>query len=271
MTDKFLLNQSLLLIGSLMFVALVFVTTVGYFIGKKHGEEAVIAVKREKTLGTITGAMLALLGFMLAVSLSMADSNFQARRKLVLDEANAISTSSLRARAIGGKQGAEIVRLLEEYTRLRMDFYAAGNDQNRLKTVYTKTSLLQRRIWDQASSISTVAPTPISALLLASLNEVFDLGTARRWVLEVRIPPYIIKVLLSFTLLSMSMMGYYFGISGAPHPYFAMFLFIAFSVTILLIMDLDRPRSGFIQPEQLPLVWLLDETGQQPPAGAPAR
>jgi CDP-diglyceride synthetase len=271
MTDGFLLNQSLLLIGLLMFVALVIVTTGGYFIGKKHGKQAAIAVKREKTLGTITGAMLALLGFMLAVSLSMADSNFQARRKLVLDEANAISTSSLRARAIGGEQGAEIVRLLDEYTRLRMDFYAAGNNQNRLKTVYTKTSLLQRRIWDQASSISSVSPTPISALLLASLNEVFDLGTARRWVLEVRIPPYIIKVLLCFTLLSMSMMGYYFGISGAPHPFFAIFLFIAFSVTILLIMDLDRPRSGFIQPEQLPLVWLLEETGQHPPAGVPAR
>jgi hypothetical protein len=264
MTDSFLLNQSLLLIGSLMFVALVIVTTVGYFIGKEHGKQVDIAEKRQKTLGTITGAML-------AVSLSMADSNFQARRKLVLDEANAISTSSMRARAISGEQGAEIVRLLEEYTRLRMDFYAAGNDQNRLKTVYAKTSLLQRRIWDQASSISTVAPTPISALLLASLNDVFDLGTARRWVLEVRIPPYIIKVLLSFTLLSMSMMGYYFGISGAPHPYFATFLFIAFSVTILLIMDLDRPRSGFIQPEQLPLVWLIEETGQHAPVGAPAR
>jgi hypothetical protein len=271
MTDSFLLNQSLLLIASLMFVALVIVTTVGYYIGKEHGKQAAIAVKREKTLGTITGAMLALLGFMLAVSLSMADSNFQARRKLVLDEANAISTSSLRARAVGGPQGAEIVRLLREYTRLRMDFFAAGNDPARLKTVYEKTSLLQSRIWDHASSVSRVAPTPISALLLASLNEVFDMGTARRWVLEVRIPPYIIKVLLSFTLLSMSMMGYYFGISGAPHPFFAIFLFIAFSVTILLIMDLDRPRSGFIQPEQLPLVWLIEDTGPQVSAGSSAR
>lgn len=271
MTDSFLLTQSLLLIASLMFVALVIVTTAGYYIGKRHGEEAVMAEKRQKTLGTITGAMLALLGFMLAVSLSMADSNFQARRKLVLDEANAISTSTLRAKAIGGQHGAEIVRLLGEYTRLRLDFFAAGNDQTRLKSIYKKTSFLQSRIWDQASSISTIAPTPISALMLASLNDVFDLGTARRWVLEVRIPPYIIKVLFCFTLLSMSMMGYYFGISGAPHPYFAMSLFIAFSVTILLIMDLDRPRSGFIQPEQLPLVWLLEETGQSPPAGAQAR
>ncbi len=254
-----------------MLVSLLVVTVVGYFVGKKHGKQASVAEKREKTVGTITGAMFALLGFMLAISLSMADSNFQARRKSVLNEANAISTSSLRARAIGGPRGAEIVRLLGDYTRLRLDFFAAGSDRKRLESVYRKTSALQMRIWDHASSISQAAPTPISSLLLVSLNEVFDLGTERRWSLEVRIPPYIIKVLVLFSLLSMGMMGYYFGLYGVRHPFLSLLLSAAFSITILLIMDLDRPRSGLIQPEQLPLVWLIEDPEQERSVGSSTR
>jgi hypothetical protein len=271
MTDSFLLKQSLLLVAPLIFVSLLLVTGVGYFIGKKHAKQPSAAEKREKTVGTITGAMLALVGFMLAMSLSMADSDFQARRKIVLDEANAISTSSLRAQAIGGPHGAEIVRLLGDYTRLRLDFFAAGGDQKRLKSVYTKISAIQGRIWSHASSISKAAPTPVSALLLASLNEVFDLGAARRWGLWVRVPPYIIEALVGFTLLSMGMMGYYFGICGMHHPFLSFLFFAAFSITILLIMDLDRPTSGLIQSDQLPLVWLIEDMEQALPVGSSTR
>jgi CDP-diglyceride synthetase len=67
MTDNFLLKQSLLLIAPLLFISLFAVTVVGYFIGKRHGKKASDSEKREKTVGTITGAMLALLGFILAI------------------------------------------------------------------------------------------------------------------------------------------------------------------------------------------------------------
>lgn len=271
MAENFLLNQSLFIIAPLILVSLCLVTGVGYLIGRRHGRQASLAEKREKTTGTIAGAMLALLGFMLAFSLSMADSHFQARRKLVLDEANAISTSFLRARVIGGKYGAEIMRLLKDYARLRLDFFAAGEDQKRLKTVYEQTSALQRRIWDEASSIAQIAPTPISALLLTSLNEVLDLGTARRWVLEIRVPPYVTKLLVALSLLSMGIIGYYFGICGVRHPILSLLLFTAITAAILLIMDLDRPRSGYVQAEQSPLVWLIEDMERQPPMQLPAR
>jgi hypothetical protein len=264
MSDKFLLDQSLLLVSIVVFCLLFLFSGFGYFAGKRHSARRDVTEKREKTVGTITGAILALLGFMLAVSLSMADSSFQSRRKLVLEEANAISTSSLRAQGIGGAHGSEIVRLLGDYTRLRLEFFASGRDQERLKDVYTRTSALQQRIWEHASSISRGAATPISALLLSSLNEVFDLSTERRWVLEVRVPPYIIRVLIAFSLLSMATMGYYFGICGVRHTILSLLLIVALTVTTSLILDLDRPRSGLIRPEQRPLIWLLEGMQGQP-------
>jgi len=271
MTDNFILHGSSFLIALLMLFFFFLVMTVGYLIGKRQGKQATMAEKREKTAGTITGAMLALLGFMLAVSLSMSDSRFENRRKLIIDEANAISTSTLRAQAIGGIHGTEIVSLLTEYTRLRLDFFKAGEDPNRLKAVYAQTSALQGRIWEHASAIAGSAPTPISGLLLSSLNETFDLAATRRWILEVRTPPFIIKLLLVISILSMGMMGYYFGVCGVYHPILSGLLFFALTFVIMLIMDLDRPRSGHITPEQSPLTWLIEEKAHQAPAGPPMR
>jgi hypothetical protein len=266
--DSIIFSANLAVVLFLMIACLFVVMTVGYLIGRGHRrKKEAVAERREKTAGTITGASLALLGFIMAVSLSMADSNFQARRKLILDEANAISTSTLRAQTIGGDHGAEIVRLLRDYTKLRLDFFAAGEDKNRLKRVYEQTAALQNSIWNHASAIAQAAPNNISGLLLSSLNETFDLGTSRRWILEVRVPPHIIKLLMVFSLLSMTIMGYYFGICGVYHPFLSGLLFFALTFIILLIMDLDRPRSGYITPEQSPLTWLMEESKSQAQKG----
>ena len=267
MLDDLFLHGNLFLIVLLMIVALVLTKECGYWIGRRNTKQADAAEKQEKTVGTITGAMLALLGFMLAISISMADGHFESRRKLVLDEANAIGTSHLRAQAIGGAHGEKIAHLLIDYVQLRIDFFEAGEDQKRLKSVYEKTALLQQQIWGLASAIAKSAPTPISALLLTSLNEVFDLATSRRWALEVRVPPSIIKLLFAFSLLSMGILGYYFGICGMRHPILSFFLIIAFTASILLIIDLNRPRSGIIQPEQSPLVWILEDMKTSAPGG----
>jgi hypothetical protein len=259
MLDNLLLYRSLFLIGLLMVVAMLLAKECGYWIGFRNTKQSATAEKLEKTVGTITGAMLALLGFMLAISISMADGHFESRRKLILDEANAIGTSHLRARAIGGPHGEKIAHLLIDYTQLRLDFFNAGEDQKRLKSVYEKTAMHQQKIWDYASLIAKAAPTPISAILLTSLNEVFDLATSRRWALEVRVPPSIIKLLFAFSLLSMGLLGYYFGICGFRHPVLSLFLIIAFTASILLILDLNRPRSGLIKPEQSSIVWILED------------
>jgi hypothetical protein len=260
-----LLDQSLGLIAPAVLILLILITGMGYRIGKRRGKAASDTEKLEKTAGTIAGAMLALLGFILAIALSMADSHFEARRKLVLDEANAIGTARLRALAIGGENGTQIVRLLIDYTRLRIEFFAAGNDHGRLNTVYAKTSDLQQRIWQEASTISRSNPTPISSLLLSSLNDVFDLASTRRWAFEVRVPSYIINLLLLFSLLAMGMMGYYFGICGVHHPILSLLLFLAFTIAIMLVMDLNRPRSGLLKAEQSPMNWLLEDALQPEP------
>ena len=67
----------------------------------------------------IVGAILGLLAFMLAFTFSLAASRFEARRQGVLDEANAIGTTYLRARFLPQPQRDEAARLLREYVDVR--------------------------------------------------------------------------------------------------------------------------------------------------------
>jgi hypothetical protein len=52
---------------------------------------------RKAQAGTVLGALLALVGFLLAFTFGMAGSQYDNRRQLEIDEANAIGTTFLRA------------------------------------------------------------------------------------------------------------------------------------------------------------------------------
>jgi hypothetical protein len=76
--------------------------------------------------------LLALLAFVLALTLSYASARFAERRSGALAEVNAISTAWSNAEAIGHPRGTEIARLLEEYTKVRLVFVEAARDGRRL-------------------------------------------------------------------------------------------------------------------------------------------
>ena len=61
---------------------------------------------------TLESAMLGLLALMLAFTFSMALSRFEGRRDAVLNEANSIGTTALRARLLPDPYRSETLKLL---------------------------------------------------------------------------------------------------------------------------------------------------------------
>jgi hypothetical protein len=125
---NFILNQSIFLIGLYIFVTLLVANEIVYRLGCRfnRNEDSGLSERQEKGVAIITSAILSLVTFVMAISISMADSRFETRRRVVLEEANAISTSYLRAQEVRGAQGEAIMRLLRDYAQLRIDFVAAG-------------------------------------------------------------------------------------------------------------------------------------------------
>jgi hypothetical protein len=82
----------------------------GYRLGKWRHAHALD--EKDAPIGAMVGAILGLLAFMLAFTFSLAASRFDARRTTVLEEANAIGTTSLRARLLPEPQRSEVAQLL---------------------------------------------------------------------------------------------------------------------------------------------------------------
>ena len=66
------------------------------------------------------GSILALLAFLLAVTMGMASDRFDARRANVLAEANDIGTTYLRAGYLPEPASSQIRELLREYVPIRL-------------------------------------------------------------------------------------------------------------------------------------------------------
>src|SRR5882757_7695151 len=71
-------------------------------------------------VGAIVGATLGLLAFLLAFTFGLAAARFDSRKGFVLEEANAIGTTYLRAALLPEPQRAEIRALLREYVDMRL-------------------------------------------------------------------------------------------------------------------------------------------------------
>jgi hypothetical protein len=218
--------------------------------------------EKESPVGTIVGAMLGLLAFLLAFTFGMASSRFDTRRDLVLDEANAIGTTYLRADLLPEPQRAEVRTLLREYVDVRLEAVQPGKTMAAL----TRSEELQNRLWAQAVIVGEKNPTPITALFINSLNDVIDMH-AKRVTLGARnrIPYTIWAALYLTAVLAMSGVGYHAGLTSTTRTIATLVLVITFSGILWLIADLDRPQEGFLKVSQQPMVDLRNSMAPSKP------
>jgi len=67
-------------------------------------------------IGVVQGALLALVGLILAFGLTLAIGRYDGRRVALIDDANAIGTAYLRAQTLAEPQRSKSLRLLVQYT-----------------------------------------------------------------------------------------------------------------------------------------------------------
>ena len=202
-------------------------------------------------LNTIVGANLALLAFILAFTFGLTTTRFDARKMYMLEEVNAIETTWLRAGLISEPKRTEIKDLLKEYVRIRVEL---AKHPETIKEVIGQSTGIQRKIWIIVSDLVNEEPRndAINALLIESINEMFDNQTKRITVTQAhRIPGMIWVALFALTIISMFAVGYLFGKMKKTNWYLILALSIAFAAVILVIIDLDSTR-GTIQINHQP-------------------
>jgi prepilin signal peptidase PulO-like enzyme (type II secretory pathway) len=238
----------------LIFLALmVTATEVGFRLGRKFEARAPASIKTQ--ISTVEAAILGILALLLGFTMSMAVSRFDLRKQLLLDEANAISTSCLRAQLLPAPLGPEVTSLLRQYIDLRVQYGAAGNELARLDSLHNQTAQLQSELWTRVATYAQQNPNPVTTgLLLQSLNQAFDLEAARWMAFQNHVPETVIYVNAVMGLLAAMLVGYTFGVNGRRHIFSMGMLALTVTLILAVITDLDRPRSGFIRASQQPMV-----------------
>jgi len=218
---------------------------IGYRVGiiraRKYERE------REAPIDAMVGSTLGLLAFMLAFTFGMATSRYDARKQLVVDEANAIRTADLRAQLLPEPARSSIRAVLREYVEVRLD---AVSHPNQFAKDLKRSEELHATLWSHIAPLGDVPP-PERVALASAFVEMINIHTKRvNAVTNNRIYGAIWVALYSVAVLAMGILGYRGGLAGKRSPIAILALAMSFSAVLMLINDLDRPQQGLVEVSQ---------------------
>jgi hypothetical protein len=252
MNRGFLDTTNPIIINSVFFALMLAGSEAGFRLGRKL--EASIPDKTKSLVSTVEVAILGILGLLLGFTMSMAVSRFEVRQQLVLDEANAIGTSYLRAELLPAPEDSEMASLLRQYIDVRVQYGAATYDFARFASLHMQSVSLQDELWARAVAYGQKEPNALrTSLLVQSLNQAIDLESARWMALQNHVPETVIYVIGIVGLLAAMLVGYTFGLYEHRQIFSVCVLALAVTLVLAVIIDLDRPRSGFIRANQQPM------------------
>ena len=223
----------------------------------------------DKDSGTVRSAVLALLGLLLGFSFAIAGSRHEARRELLVDEANSIGTTALRAQLLPEPHGPKMVQLLREYVPLRIEAHREGQFSDRFATTRKRSAELQDHMWAEAVAAAAERPSPITASFIASLNQTIDLEATRIAAKRNHVPGAVWLLLLCVAGCGLWLVSYQAGLSGR-HSALERFVFpILVAIVITLITDIDTPRGGLISLDERPLLEINEMMSRSPAQTTP--
>ena len=242
-----LVEDGTLAVGLLLilFAALEF----GYWAGGREARGAHPVAGGQ--IGTIQGAVLGLLGLLLAFSFAAAATRFIERQDLITQEANAIGTAYLRADLLEPPQRAELRAALRRYTEHRV------TASRRLSAVphpdvLAEVERLHADIW-RAASAGVVARPAVTVAVLDPVNEVIGLHTTRLAAGRKHLPLPVTLLLVTCSMLAIGVIGYANGLGSERVSPLAIPLAILIGAALWITIDLDHPRAGLIQLSDAPL------------------
>lgn len=245
-------DLTLTFFGIALVAAMMIARAIGYRLGRTPGE------KPDEGVGVLIGSLLSLMSFVLAFNLSTSTTRLEERRSAGLEEATAIGTAWLQARAVGDVQGQAIAANLEIYLSARRSFAAFESDTPESKKAEELTAQLQSSIWSEMTTLLATRPDPQTVSLANALTHSFDMSTAQTFALESGLPPRLLWMLLISSILAIGGLGFYLGLIGKPHLSLSLLLALLWSGSMTLIIDLGMPRVGTINVDLRPYDWTAE-------------
>lgn len=234
---------------------------IAYRIGlwRGHVERARVGEERALVGGQVTlGAMLALLGLLMAFTYSFALNRADARKNALVAETNAIGTAFQWADLAAEPERAELQKRLLAYAKTRVISAEVGNEEQRLRAAIGQSLQALDELWPATKAAIGEPPYgPVQASTVAAVIEVGDASTLRIAAGSYRIPHIVMAMLLLVMFLALMLVAY----RAAKHDAVSALRSNAFALVLTalttVILDFDSPRFGVIQLNEQSLLALI--------------
>lgn len=213
----------------------------------------------ESAVGAVSGAVLALLAFVLALTFGAAASRFDLRRDALMGDVTAIQTTYMRAGLVPDPYRTITRSLLRDYVELRMNMGDVYGDPDQVRALRSRTSALTHMIWAQAEDLAAKDQNDINAIFSEGVTDMVEYQNKRiAFGSHFRIPTFVWVILVLSSCISMFIMGFQFGLSGKRSFPSQLALVLTFALVVQLIYDLDSPGNGVIHLNQQPMIDLYE-------------
>ena len=216
-------------------------------------------IPKADPFNTVQAGLLTLAAFVLALSFNQASARFDARRALVVKEANAVGTTWLRANQLETTQSKQFRQILTDYTAARVRAYETPRDPALYRKTNDRSSLDQRLLWSIASSALHSHQTNLGlGLLMQSLNDTIDVSMEQLQALRSHVPTAVVLLTLSLVTLGTVSLGLRFAMEESRPIVLSAIYVIAYVLVINMMIDYDRPNTGFVTVNLSPLKLQLE-------------
>lgn len=216
---------------------------------------------RKNQLLAIRDGLFLLVSLLLGFTLAFVVPRYSERRELLIQEANAIGTTYLRAETLPSPTREEIQNLLREYVDARLDLDAAQANEARVTEAVARAKRIHQNLWDGMTKVASSDRSAVAAAYMNVLNELIDLHEKRISASEHRIPPGVWFLILSVSAISVFTRGL-----TVPRRFWLTLVLVPLTIAIVvaLIADLDSPNAGIVRLDQRAMQRLKTDISTKP-------
>ena len=236
---------------------------IGYVTGKQ-GRDKAVARGEEPDTGsgeTTLGAILALLGLLLAFSFGNALSLAESRKSDIIQEANTLGTAFLRADLLPEPGRTDLKEVLLSYAETRVLPERPGLTTEEAALGFLATTLeAQSLLWPTFLEASQEpVPAAVRTFVAASVNEILDAHLIRMRSVAVPVAELSQAIVVLTALAALFVIGNRSGASGQALTWRTLLFAALLFVVIMTIIDLQRATQGFLVVDQTALLTTITE------------
>lgn len=213
--------------------------------------------------GYVLTSVMGLLALLVGFTFALAIDRYDTRRANVVTEANAIGTTYLRTQLLDEPHRTRLSRLLIDYTdnRVAMAHVRPGP---RLNVMLKKNDALLTGLWTATvAAFPTMRPYDFSSSYLETMNQMIDMDTVRKAGRRAHVPPAVFALLFLYQYATAAVFGYI--MIGKHGRWVSGFLLFLFALSVIFVIDIDRPVGGIIEESQEPMLWQQASMHANPP------